>query len=81
MDRFDELKAYLLNSHPQFSDSPMSIETLLDAIIAIYDDYKAYPNSERNPVITRFIQKCKCFRQLVSTILPKMHLSSIQSAH
>lgn len=58
VSRLEELKAYLLNSHPKFKESPLSIEALLDSIVAIYDDCKTYPNIEKNNVITRFTQKC-----------------------
>jgi hypothetical protein len=56
--RIEEIKSLVLNQHPKFKDSPFSIEALLDAIVAIYDDCKAYPSVEKNGAISRFLQKC-----------------------
>ena len=59
-NRIEELKSLVLNAHPKFKDSPLSIDALLDAIIAIYDDCKAYPSVEKNSAIARFLNKCNC---------------------
>jgi hypothetical protein len=56
-ERLSELKALLLNSHPQHRQSPISVDALLDALIAIYDDCKTF-NVDKNSTIPKFLQKC-----------------------
>jgi hypothetical protein len=57
-NRVEELKSLVLNSHPKYKDSPLSIDALLDAVIAVFDDCKAYAGSDKNTTISRFLQKC-----------------------
>lgn len=53
MDRLQELTSYLSN------ETVFSVESLLDAFIALYTDCKSMtPQSE---YITAFVEKCKYF--------------------
>jgi hypothetical protein len=56
--RAEELKSLVLNNHPKYKDSPISVDALLDAVVAIYDDCKTYVGTEKNTTISRFLQRC-----------------------
>ena len=58
-ERLNELKAFVLNSHPKYRDSPLSVDALLDAIVAIYDDCKNYSGADKTGPVPKFLQKCK----------------------
>jgi hypothetical protein len=58
-ERLNELKAYLLNSHPKHKESLISVDALVDAVVAIYDDCKVYTAAEKTGPIPKFMQKCK----------------------
>ena len=58
IDRIAELKSYILNNHPRVTESLLSADALLDAVVAIYDDCKAYNTTEKNIGISRYMSNC-----------------------
>jgi hypothetical protein len=69
-DRLKELKSHIINQHPKHQDSPLSIDSLFDGIVAIYDDCKVFGNADKTGAISRFIQKCTDLKQKLETYFP-----------
>ncbi|KAI3639397.1 hypothetical protein MIR68_002927 [Amoeboaphelidium protococcarum] len=64
-DRLNELKSFILNNHPKHPDSALSVDALLDAVVAIYEDCKSFTGAEKNSSVPRFIQR---YGSLVSEV-------------
>lgn len=64
-ERQNEVKGFILNIHPKFKDSPLSADSLLDAIIALHEDCKSFAAADKNGPIPKFVSRCMLQQYLV----------------
>ena len=57
-ERIEQLRELIIESQSKQSDVSLSVDALLDAIIALYDDCQACAPPDKSAPISKFIQKC-----------------------
>jgi hypothetical protein len=58
VDRVEKLLSVLHNQSGPRRVSPVSVDALLDAVIAVYDDCRTYAPSDKSKNISKFVNKC-----------------------
>jgi hypothetical protein len=53
-------------------DQQISVETLMDALVAVYDDCKVYSTAEKHGPIPRFLNRCAKYRDIDSKLTEQM---------